>query len=1105
MLKADLVVEGFLDKQIFPKSPVTEAGSFAIFVLYVGKIISGSVDDRVKNKWYQEGYVTFKGSVPELRGGTKYKIAADVVEDPKYGCGYQIKAMNVSADLSDEFGMRKFLSYVLTDKQVDALFSMYPDPKEILENHRIDALCKIKGIKRVTAEKILNKYDNSKDNSEAYAVLYDYGLTKYMIDKLVDRYKSAQTLIEKVTRNPYILIDECDGIGWAKADSMALSAGIKKDSDFRVCAYIKYYLKNLAETDGHTWVPLDTLVANAKGLSSTITNEQLKVLFKKLLEDKQLYYDRENRRIGLMRYRTLEENIYKELLRLRDAGCGRKIQCIDETIKECECSVGYEYTDEQKDAIRKICESNVCLLTALAGCVDRDTEFFNGETWKKICEYQPGDLVLQYNADGSASLTEPLMYIKRPCETLYHFETKYGVNQTISDDHNVVYWTPNGVKKSCTVSDIIKEQQSLTGGFCGRFKTSFFYDGPGIDLTDAQIKIMCAVICDGSFYKKVENNQSAGSYMRCRFHIKKERKKEELRSIFKEAQIQWREVESAAQGYTDFYIDAPRREKFFTSYWYRCNNHQLKIICDNIMFWDGNINLSQYGVKRKRFSTANRATADFVQFAYSACGYRAKIIERNRSGKKYFTCGKTYTRKSAEYSVVVTERDMVGICADIRPDHHKTEIKPVRSKDGFKYCFMVESTMLVLRCNDHIFVTGNCGKSSLMYPVTRILRKNNMTFSQCTLSGKASLNLRQLTEEDGKTIHRLLAYDPARERFMYDKDCKLPDDAIILDEVSMVGGELFYSLIQAIKTGAKLIMIGDPGQLESIGLCNLISDLVNSQAISHASLTKIFRQAAMSGIITDSVKVYHQQPILSKGVSGVVVHGELKDFEIDIVDDSDVCAHEVISAYKDLCFTKKISPEDVVVVTAKRCVGQLSAVELNKRIQALFDFGDGGITKDYTDGNTKYQICYHVGDRIIVTKNNYTSLNVNGMPEPIYNGNIGTVVSVDEKEGELIVRLPQGDIPLTRSELSNVQLGYAITCAKSQGSGFKYVIAVCDPSSVIMLTKEYLYTAITRAKKWCRLIGTWFSVNKCIQTTRVIAKQTWLLGLLAGYDSVQEQ
>ena len=366
MLKADLVVEGFLDKQIFPKSPVTEAGSFAIFVLYVGKIISGSVDGRVKNKWYQEGYVTFKGNVPELRSGTKYKIAADVVEDPKYGCGYQIKAMNVSADLSDEFGMRKFLSYVLTDKQVDALFSMYPDPKEILENHRIDALCKIKGIKRVTAEKILNKYDNSKDNSEAYAVLYDYGLTKYMIDKLVDRYKSAQTLIERVTRNPYVLIDECDGIGWAKADSMALSAGIKKDSDFRVCAYIKYYLKNLAETDGHTWVPLDTIVANAKGLSPTITNEQLKVLFKKLLEDNQLYYDRENRRIGLMRYRALEENIYKELLRLRDAGCVRKIQYIDETIKECECSVGYEYTDEQKDAIRKICESNVCLLTALA-------------------------------------------------------------------------------------------------------------------------------------------------------------------------------------------------------------------------------------------------------------------------------------------------------------------------------------------------------------------------------------------------------------------------------------------------------------------------------------------------------------------------------------------------------------------------------------------------------------------------------------------------------------------------------------------------------------------------------------------------------------------
>ena len=340
---------------------------------------------------------------------------------------------------------------------------------------------------------------------------------------------------------------------------------------------------------------------------------------------------------------------------------------------------------------------------------------------------------------------------------------------------------------------------------------------------------------------------------------------------------------------------------------------------------------------------------------------------------------------------------------------------------------------------------------------------------------------------------------------MYNKSEQLPQNAIILDEVSMVGGELFYSLIQSIRTGGKLIMIGDPGQLESIGLCNLISDISNSGVIQHASLTQIFRQAAMSGIITDSIKVYHQQPILPKGFTGQVTHGELNDFDIDVVEDSDVCASEAVSFYRELKFVMGIPADEIVVVTAKRCVGQLSAVELNKRIQALYEFSGEELVKDYTDGNCKYQITYHVGDRIIITKNNYRSISIDGKTEPIYNGNIGTVVSINKEDGAMVVRLAQGDIVLCRSDLLNVQLGYAITCAKSQGSGFKYVIAMCDPSSVIMLTKEYLYTAITRAKKRCRLIGTSFSINKCIQTTRVIAKQTWLLGLLAGYDSVQEQ
>ena len=367
MAQLDLVVEGTLCKQVYPKTAIAEPGTFAIFSISISKIVQGTIDPRTITKWNGDNEITFKGSVPELRFGTTYKIGAKLVEDPKYGFGYQVAVMNVCADFDSEEGVRRFLSYVLTEKQISALMDTFENPIPVFEAHDIEALCQIKGIKHATAEKILDKYERSKDNSEAYAELYDFGLTKHMIDKLVAQYKSCQTLIEGVRGNPYILIDEVDGIGWQKADNMALKSGIGYDSVFRVSAYIKYYLKNLAEIDGHTWVPLETLVANVRGLVKDIKKEFLQKILRDMLDEKQLYYDREHRRIGLMRYRVLEENIYQDLVRLRDEETATELKYIDETIAECERVVGFEYTDEQKTAIKQICCSNVCLLTALAG------------------------------------------------------------------------------------------------------------------------------------------------------------------------------------------------------------------------------------------------------------------------------------------------------------------------------------------------------------------------------------------------------------------------------------------------------------------------------------------------------------------------------------------------------------------------------------------------------------------------------------------------------------------------------------------------------------------------------------------------------------------
>lgn len=1093
MATSKIMVEGFVNKQIFPRNKV-KCGDFAIFTFTPDKVI-GEIDKRTKNPKYKTDDITFKGRVPELDGGTRYKIIADLKQDAKYGWQYDIVSINSVIKLDTEADVRKFLGYVFTENQINALYEAYPNPVEVLERGDIKALCKIKGIKEAKATKLLSKYNASKDSSKAYTTLSEFGLSKATIDRLVEHYGSADILAEKVKNNPYALIGEGVRIGWSKADSMALRKGIPTNSQFRINAYALHYLRTLAEVDGHTWVPLEALGSGIKGLSNDISTEMVKRELRRMVEDKTLFYDKETKRIGLMKYRKLEEMICRELLRLQDAECC-KMEFVEETIAECEETVGFQYTEEQKDAIRNLVNKNVILMTGNAGCVDKDTEFFDGTKWKKISEYEPGDLVLQYNDDGTANLTKPLMYFKKPCDEFYHFETKYGLNQTVSEDHDMVYWTATGVKKTNNIKNVISMQNTYFVGFTGKFKTCFNYGGPGIPLTDEQIRIMCAVICDGSFYKKMENSPNAPSFNRCRFHIKKDRKKERLRQLFSEANIEWREVASTAEGYVDFYIQAPLRTKVFDQYWYACNNHQLQIICNEIMFWDGSENITQNGVLRKRFSSNVKETAEFIQFAYSACGYRASFSIRDRTGRTYLTCGKAYERKSVEYGVNITNKTLVGLSGVNERNHKKTEIIKVPSEDGYKYCFMVESTMLVLRRNGCIFISSNCGKSSLMYPVSRIFRKNGLEFEICALSGKASLNLHEITKEDGKTIHRLLGWNPKFGGPTFTKKDPLPTDVVVLDEVSMVGGELFYSLISAIKDGGRLIMLGDPGQLESIGLCNLISDLRNSGKITCVHLSKIFRQAKKSGIITDSLKVNAQTPIIPPKFHGEEIHGELKDLKIIAKSSSEECLETIKKEFKRLYFDENIPIEDILILSAKRSIGDLSGRSINREIQSMIRFGDENPLKiTYSDG-IKYDVLYHVGDRVIVMKNNYDARTPEGDTIEIFNGNIGTVISKDNFRRRLVVRLAQGDVVLEGDMLLELQLGYAISCHRAQGSGFPYVIVACDPGAYQLLTKQWLYTALSRAKKYCVLVGTDKSINQCIKTDRVTRKSTWLAELL---------
>jgi len=336
------------------------------------------------------------------------------------------------------------------------------------------------------------------------------------------------------------------------------------------------------------------------------------------------------------------------------------------------------------------------------GCVDMDTEFFTGKGWKKISDYEEGDKVLQYNKDNTAELVNPLEYHKYDADKLYSFKTKYGLDQVLSEEHNVVYFMGESKEvKSATFKEVKDMHEERVNGFGGKFKVGFEYKGGnGIALSDDEIRLMVAVMADGSYSKNKTDF--------CRFHIKKEHKKTALRILINNCGIKFKEAVSKNEGYTDFYFIAPMKTKIYPNSWYKATREQLQVIADEVLNWDGSYDTRNNKTSVGRFFTTIKESADFIQFVFASLDYKASIRESDRRGRVKVLNNKEYTTKSIDYIVNISKKNTTTITNGAG---EKVKIEEYKTIDGKKYCFSVPSGMLVLRRNNKIFVTGNSGKS----------------------------------------------------------------------------------------------------------------------------------------------------------------------------------------------------------------------------------------------------------------------------------------------------------------------------------------------------------------------------------------------------------
>lgn len=434
---------------------------------------------------------------------------------------------------------------------------------------------------------------------------------------------------------------------------------------------------------------------------------------------------------------------------------------------------------------------------------------------------------------------------------------------------------------------------------------------------------------------------------------------------------------------------------------------------------------------------------------------------------------------------------------DFKYSNWKDIIKQKEIDQGWEYNEQqIEGIKAVLE-NQVVVITGKAGtgKSSIVDAMIAVLQ--GYSYAQTALSGRAAARMAEITHEEGYTIHRLLGF-PKGDRdhggFVFHEDNKLPRDIIILDEVSMVDGELFNRLVKAIKTGSKLIMLGDTGQLECIGCMSIAADLIASKEIVSIELSQIHRQAANSGIITESIKARKGIQLIEKDWIGTEVRGKLNDLVLDCFSDKSNTFYKVMQhASSELEDGTDIMDLMVIAPSYKNESG---VDNLNAALQSLYNPDSSEKKEVFVQKSSKAWILRE-GDKIINVQNDYYAKNK--FTAGIFNGNIGVVKNIDIDANTIAVDFQ--DIPgimiLPKKNWKDLELGYAITCHKAQGSQCKKVIVGLDFGSFIQLSREWVYTAMTRAIDKCYMVAQNNALRYAVSKNSISVKRTHLVSLLA--------
>jgi exodeoxyribonuclease V alpha subunit len=372
---------------------------------------------------------------------------------------------------------------------------------------------------------------------------------------------------------------------------------------------------------------------------------------------------------------------------------------------------------------------------------------------------------------------------------------------------------------------------------------------------------------------------------------------------------------------------------------------------------------------------------------------------------------------------------------------------------------------------DVVVITGGpgTGKTTIVRAICEVGDQLGVRIALSAPTGRAAKRLGESTGRGAQTVHRLLEYSVEEGGFQRDADHPLDVDALVVDEASMLDTFLFRAVVRALPPGSSLILVGDIDQLPSVGPGDVLAELIDSEVARVVELTEIFRQHETSGIVLNAHRI-------NRGEMPVGPDREedaLSDF-YTISAENPVAARSLIvdAVTERIPEAFDFDPIRDVQILSPMHRGDVGCRELNDRLQDRFHADARELERG---GRT-----WKVGDRVMQTRNNYDL--------DVFNGDIGTLREIDDFDDTVTVRFDGRDVEYPFSHLSELELAYAITVHKSQGSEYPAVVIPVVKQHYIMLQRNLLYTAVTRARELVLLIGSseavWIAVDNDTAQTR---------------------